>query len=1018
MNLTRLAVTRMQVTLTLLVCILVAGVLAYSNLPKAQDPGFTIGIVQIVTPFPGASPRRVEQLVSAPIEEELQQIPELSSIKSTSRNGLSIVIAEIDERIRDIAPVQADVRDAVDDVQGDLPADAMDSMVKTDVATVYGVVYALTYEGFSHTEAVRAAETVKDRFLLLSQASRVKLIGEQDRRIAIRFDHGRLAKMGLTPQMLAGLLSATNIVTPGGQLTVGDEVLSIEPSGSFESVEDVAATLIRLPDGALVSLSDVVSVEDELVTPSAPWAFYDGQPAVYIGVAQRSGGNSEVFGVEARDAARELQAGLPLGLELEELNFQPDDVQVKIDGFTSSLVQSIVIVFLVMMLFLGVRTGLIVASLIPTVICSTFFVMQLLGLGIDQMSLAALLIALGMLVDNAIVMAENIMVRMGRGADRVDAAVEAASELRTPLLISSLTTCAAFLPVYLAPGQASEFVGPIFKVVTIALLSSWVLAITTLPAICVLFLTTDAPSEADPYDTASYRRYRTAIRAALRYRWTSLAASVLFLGLGMYGMTQVRSAFFPPSEKPSFTVKLELPSGTDSPAALASLERLERFIDTELAPADGKVGVAHYGSVQGDKLPRFTLSYEGPDAASSSISMLVHTTERAGLEGLATQLESWVERELPGATVSASPLQMGPPTAAPIAVELTSTDEAALLAAVAQTQDWLRAQAGIRNVTDDWGPRTKKLAVDIDPGRARLAGVTNQDVAVSLLTSLSGVEATELREGDEAVPVELVAKGASGLDLVGLRNLTVFGQNTSVSLQQVASVDVVWDFGLIKRKNRRRAVKVTAYPTAGASADDGQAALQAWVTDQHWPTVDHEAAGELADAANASAKLMSTVPVVVMTILLLLMVQFNDVRKTAINLGVLPFSLTGVAVGLLLFDSYIGFITILAIISLFGIVLNNGNVLLDRIGIELELGRAPFDAVVEASVRRLRPILLTTATTVCGLIPLYIGGGPMFEPLAVVLMVGLVFGTALTLGLVPVLYAILFRVPDEGAADG
>jgi len=1013
-NLTRLAVTRIQVTLTLLLCIVVAGLLSYGALPKAEDPGFTIRTVSVVTPFPGASPRRVEQLISAPIEEELQQIPELSSIRSTSRSGLSVVIAEIDDRIFELGPVQGDIRDAVDDVQDDLPADAFESVVNTDVATVYGVVYALTYEGFEHAEAVHRAQDVKDAFLLLSQASRVKLFGDQERRIAIRFDHARLSRMGLTPNQLIGLLQATNIVTPGGEIVVGSEVLSIEPSGAYESVDDVAATLLRLPDGSLIALSDITEVEEELVTPSEPWAFYDGQPAVYIGVSQRDGGNSELFGAEARETVRALQADLPLGFELEEVNFQPDDVQVKIDSFVSSLIQSVVIVFVVMMLFLGARTGLIVASLIPTVICATFLTMSLLDIGIDQMSLAALLIALGMLVDNAIVMAENTMVRMDAGDDAVEATVGAATELRIPLLVSSLTTCAAFLPVYLAPGGASEFVGPIFKVVTIALLASWILATTTLPMVCVLFLRRDPDAQEETYDGRWYELYRRGIRQALGHRWMSLAVSVLALGVGLWGFGFVRVAFFPPSEKPAFTVEVELPAGVDEDEALHTLRELQHFVDTELAASEGAGGVVHHASMQGSGLPRFSLSYSGPDETPGSLSMLLHTTDRAGVEGWAETLERWVERELPGATVGAAPLVLGPGGAAPIAVQLSSTDEEALLDAVRRTQEWLREQPGVRNVADDWGPRTKRLSVDVDASRARLAGVTNQDVAVSLLTALSGMEATELREGDEAVPIELIAQGTDELDLVGLRNLTVFGQSSSVALQQVADVDVLWDFGLIKREARRRVIEVSAHPVAGVEASDVQNALLDWVGDQDFGPVAPEAAGELANSAEANANLLSTLPFVAMIIALLLMFQFNDVRKTFINLAVLPFSLIGVTVGLLLFDSYFGFITLLAIISLFGIVLNNGNVLLDRIGIELDAGRPADEAIVEASVRRLRPILLTTATTVTGLIPLYLGGGPMFEPLAVTLMVGLVFGTVLTLGLVPVMYAVLFRVRLDG----
>lgn len=1005
MNITRLAVTRVQVTLTFLLFVLLGGVIAYDGLPKAEDPGFTIRQVSIVTGFPGASPRRVEQLISARLEEALQQIPQLKTIRSTSRSGVSLVSVEISDTITDLAPIHTDIREAVEDVQADLPADAMPSEVNTDAATVYGVVYAVVSDGFSHLETVNAAKRVKDAMLLVPEASKVRLYGEQQRRIALEFEHGRLARMGLTPDGLAAALRSTNIVTPGGTISVGGEILSIEPSGSFTTIDDIRAMLVTLPSGALVSLSDLVEVKDALEVPAAPRAFYNGQEAVFVGVAQRPGGNSERFGEQIRETAERLRADLPLGLELEVVNFQPDDVQVKIDDFLSSLIQSIVIVFIVMMAFLGVRTGLIVASLIPTVVCATFFGMNLLGIGIDQMSLAALLIALGMLVDNSIVIAENTQVRMQRGETAIEAAVGAANELRIPLLVSSLTTCAAFLPVYLAPGGASEFVGPIFKVVTIALMSSWFLAITTLSLICVLFLQVPVRTETT-YNAPVYQFYRRAIRSVLRHRALSVAASLALLFAAVWGFGFVKTGFFPPSEKPSFTLSVELAPGTDEAVSGATLERLHSFVETEL---DGPNGVVVYASMQGSAMPPFSLSYGGPPESPGTLAALLHTHRRADIDRLTREVEDWVKSEIPGATVSAQPLVMGPGGAAPIGVELSSTNEDALLKALSETTAWLRDQAGTRNLSDDWGPRTKKLRVRVDSGRSELAGVSHQDVASSLLTSLSGIEATQLRTGETSVPVQLLA-GGEDLDLIGLENLTVFGQSASVALQQVADIEIAWDFGLVRRKNRRRAIQITAWPEPGISAHGIQASLMSWTTAQAWPDVHVEQAGELSDSAEANANLMSTIPLVVMVITGLLMLQFNDVRKVFINLAVLPFSLIGVTAGLLLFDSYFGFITMLAVISLFGLVLNNGNVLLDRIQLELDAGREPLSAIVEGSVTRVRPILLTTATTVTGLVPLYVGGGPMFEPLAVTLMAGLVFGTALTLGLVPVMYSVLFQV--------
>jgi multidrug efflux pump subunit AcrB len=1013
-NVTRWSVERLQVSLTFMIVIVVGGILAYVSLPKAEDPGFAIRKASVVTPFPGASPRRVEELVTSPIEEALQQIPEISKISSTSRSGRSVIVVEIDDTIDDLDPVFADIRDAVEDVQSELPDDALDSITDTNVGTVFGVVLALTGDGFTHGEMTKAAEDLKDRLLQLDDASKVEVFGDQQRRIALRFDHTRLARQGLTPNSLIGVLRTTNVVTPGGEIILGDEILGIEPSGAYGSVEDVEQQVVALPSGELTTLDQLVRVEDGFDTPEDPRAFYDGKEALFVGVSLRKGGNSTEFGAQVREATRTFQAELPLGLEITELNYQPDDVDGKIWAFMSSMIQSVVIVFVAMMIFLGLRTGAVVASLIPAVMCATFLVMYALGIGIDQMSLAALLMSLGMLVDNAIVMAESTMVRVKAGSTTAEAVVATAQELTIPLLVSSLTTCVAFLPVYISPGGASEFVGPIFMVVTISLLASWVLALTTLPVVLVLGLKSDnLTNRRDDTQGTIYATYRRFVLATVRYRWPVVIGSVLILVAGVVAFREVPVAFFPPSEKPAFTVKISLPAGTSSDAAAEAHARIEAFLRDDLAARDAQGGVLHTGTMLGGALPRFTLTYNGPEATPGSMALLVHTTDRAGVEGWAEELERWVEVEIPGATVSANPLVLGPGGAAPVAVQLGSNDEAALFASVEATKAYLREQPGARNVADDWGPRTKRVTVEVDPRRARLAGVTHQDVANSLLTTFSGVEATELREGEEAVPIELIAEGSEEIDLEGLRNLTVFGARP-VPLEQVANIDVAWDFGTIRRLDRQRVVEVSADIVEGAAADDIQNGMLSWIdarqAEPGWRGVDATAAGELADSEKANNRLLSTLPVVFLLTILLLMMQFNDVRKTFINLVVLPFAIPGVTLGLLVFDSYFGFITLLAIISLFGILLNNGNILLDRIQIELDEGRQPLDAIVEGCVTRLRPIFLTTTTTVVGLVPLYFGGGPMFEPLAVTLMVGLTFGTVLTLGLVPALYSVVFGV--------
>ncbi len=1015
MTITTWAVRLTRVSWMAILLLLAFGTISYVQLPKAQDPGFTLRVASVRTVFPGASPDRVETLVTSVVEEALQEIPEIVEIRSTSRSGVSVVTIEIDELIDDLDPVFTEVQDALDGARQDLPDDAREPSLNTDLAEVFGVLYAVTAEGFTHRETVAAAETLKEHLLKADDARSVKIVGEQERQVVLEYDPAALARRRVSPDWLISSLVTANIVSPGGEVRVGSEMLSVEPSGSFASVEDIRELVLALPDGTLTRLGDLVRVRDTLESPPAPSATHDGKPAVLVGVSLRDGGNSERFGASVREEVAAVQAKLPLGLEISPVAFQPDDVERSIGQFTSSLLQSMGIVFVVILAFLGGRVGTIVASAIPLVILATFTLMSTFEVGINQMSLAALLIALGMLVDNAIVMSETTIVRVQEGQPVEQAVIDASAELWIPLLISSLTTCAAFLPVYLAPGNASEFVGPIFLVVTMALLSSWLVAMTLLPMLLRTFLDTpsgDAGGEV--YDRPIYDWWRGVLRAALERRLATVAAAVglLIVSGALFGY--VGGEFFAPSDNPMMTVEITMPQSVPQTEAEAALAVLDGFVNDELRVGpDRPDGIVSYTAVLGEGLPRFVLGYSAPPAATGTLAVVATTSDRAQVDVLSERLIAFVEGHLVGARVAAGPLTAGPGGGADVGFTLAHQDTDELFAAVEAVQGRLRQSPGVRNVRNDWGKRAKKLDVRVDPVRLRLAGLSHQNVAQSLLTALDGVEASELREGDERTPIRIRSNADASFDLAALRNLTVFGSGGSAALQQVADVGIALDFPQIKRIDRVRTVEVSADVAPGVDRAAVQREVEAWVGEQAF-AVSVDGAGEQQASSEATERLLANVPLAALSIVMLLALQFNSFRRTAVNLVVLPFSLIGVVLGLLVFGADFGFIAVLAVISLFGIVLNNGIVLIDRIDYEIAQGRPAAEALIEASVRRARPILLTTLTTTAGLVPLYLGGGSMFEGMAVTLMGGLVVGTGLTLVLVPVLYAVFFGVSVEG----
>ena len=642
-----------------------------------------------------------------------------------------------------------------------------------------------------------------------------------------------------------------------------------------------------------------------------------------------------------------------------------------------------------MLVFLGVRTGLIVASLIPMAILMSLFFMSLLGIGLDQMSLAALIIALGLLVDNAIVMSEATMVQVGNGKTVFQAAVDSANELKIPLLTSSLTTGAAFLPIYLAESNVGEYTAPIFKVVTLTLLCSWFLALTMIPSLCVLFLKVPPKKTQVPFQTPFYRTYRSLlIQLVKKPLLTMGVVGLMFVGAIM-AFGQLPVYFFPANDKPTFTAKLEFPSGTPIEKTDVMVRKVESFMsDTLQVGPDRPRGIVNWGSFVGESAPRFDLPFSPVNSSPNFAYLLVNTTSREIFSEVIPQLEQFCITHFPDLKATIRPLETGPPTYPPIAVRITGRDTDVLFDIMDHVKAKLREIKGTKLIDDNWGARSKKLMVRVNQPRALAAGVTSQDVATSLQAFLTGLTITEFREGDELIPVTLRSVGAERQDIAKLESINVYAQATgkSVPLKQVADLEVVWQPAKVHRRDRLPTVTVEAALETGTTATEVNGILQAWLQEQEktwglgyfW-----EFGGEAETSGKGNASVGEKVPIAGLIILLLLVAQFNSIRKAVIIILTIPLGIIGVVIGLHLVQLYFGFMTMLGILSLAGIIINNAIVLIDRINIEMsENQRDIATAIVISAQHRLRPILLTTITTIGGLIPLYTGGGPMWEPMA------------------------------------
>ncbi|UCG12231.1 MAG: efflux RND transporter permease subunit, partial [Deltaproteobacteria bacterium] len=926
MDITRAAIEKNRITAVALAIILVAGLVAYRQMPRSEDPGFIIRTAVVQTFFPGASPARVEQLVTDKLEKAIHEMPELDYVASQSKTGSSVIWVNIQERYSSMQPIWDKLRRKVDKAKGELPEGIIGPFVNDEFGDVFGVIVTITGDGFTYRELEDVADEVREELLLLPDVAKVEIYGAQEERIFVEYNNARLAELGFSPTQLQEFLASQNIIIPGGDVTTKYEKIVLEPSGNFQSVEEVGRAVINLPGRRnVLYLKDIVDISRGYIDPADTKMRYTSEPCLGLAISMREGGNIIELGQQVNGLLDVVRGFYPIGIEFDFVQFQPRAVERKVGEFVGNLGQAVAIVAAVMLITLGIRTGLVVASLIPMAMIMSFVVMSVFGIGLDQMSLASLIIALGMLVDNAIVMSESIMVQMASGKGRVEAAVDSARELRIPLLTSSLTTAAAFLPIFLAESSTGEYTAPLFKVVTITLLSSWILALTMIPLLCVKFLRVKVDPEKQSFDSRFYRIYRTFLLWILRHRWVSLGVIVVTFVLAMKGFSYVPVIFFPPNDRPTFTAEIELPTGTPIQRTEAVVVEIEDYIERHLtAGPERKEGVVNWASFIGQGAPRFILPYS-PEMSSPEYGfMLINATSRDILEELIVPLETFCNERFPDLKATIRPLDLGPPAWPPIEVRVSGRDPETLFGIVDRVKAKLREIPGTKLIDDNWGARAKKIVVEVNQPRARRAGVTSRDVAISLQTYLSGLEITEYREEDKLIPVTLRSVEAERKDIDKLETLNIYAQasGNSVPLTQVADIRVVWEPAKIMRRNRLKTITVEAGLEQGFTATEINSHLRPWLEEQEkeWGLgYSWEFGGEAETSGEANASIMVKLPIAGLIIVLLLVGQFNSLRRPTIILLTIPLGLIGVVIGLLVTNLYFGFMTLLGIISLAGI---------------------------------------------------------------------------------------------------
>lgn len=1020
MNLTEITINRNRVAIAVLVLILVGGLLQFQSLSQDSMPPFTIRVASITASFPGASPERVEQLVTKKIEEKIQEVPEVKDISSQSRTGISIISVELKNEVapEDIQSIWDLIRRKMDTL--DLPRDVNTELNDDGIGEVYGIIIGMTGDGFDYKEMESTADHLRDQLIKLDAAAKVEIQGTQEERIYIDYDQSEMARYGLTSSQLENVISSTNILYAGGEINVGPERLSLEPTGNFNSIADLKSVIIPLPNNNIVALGDIAHVYKSYISPAQSKVRVNGKTALSIAVSLKDNANIVKLGHQVDALLAEYTRTLPVGIELNRITSLDTFVDSEVSNFLNNLMQSIAIVLLVMLIFLGLRVGFVIASLIPMVVLATLMYMGIINMGLNQVTLAALIMALGMMVDNAVVVSESILVKLETGITKTEAAISTCNELFFPLLISTLTTSVAFLSFYLAESQMGDVVGPIFVVITIALVFSWLLSFTIIALLCTWMIKVDNNPKTSFFDRfIGWLRshYQTLIGVSLRYKYFMLLAIMgVFMG-SIALFSKVPFMFFPDSERNMVTIDINLPLGSRIETTEALVDALESYISETLLVTDSsstKPGILDWASYIGEGPESYDLGYAADEPNAGYAHILVNTTSGAANADIINKLDIFCLQNFPGADIKVKRLGQGG-ASTPIEIKLFGEDPAKLLEISDQIRFTLKQANGSKNVTDNWGVRSKKLSVVIDQDKAQRLGLTNQEIAYALQSNLTGIETGVFRDGDESLSIMMRNARGESLDIDNLNEMTIYSQSSksNIPLLEVAKIEPQWQYSRIRHEDLNRTVKISSELKEGYTASEVTDQITTWLAEYSatWPKgYYYEFGGEDADTAENFGAVLAYLPFCGFIILLLLVVQFNSFRKTLIVISTIPLGVIGVSTGLLILQSYFGFMAFLGMISLAGIVINNAIVLIDRIDIELnDPTIEPIEAIKSACSQRFRPIMLTTFTTVLGLLPLYLSGGLMWEPMASVLMVGLLVGTLITLVFVPVAYSVLYN---------
>lgn len=1020
MNSAELSIKNPMLCVIAIIIAIVGGWLAFQNMSRFEDPEFTIRIAKVMTQYPGASPEEVMNEVTEPLETALQQLPEVESVESVSSAGLSDISVEVrfgaSRTKSDLQVVWTKVRNKVEDAQRSLPPGAGPTVVEDDFGDVYGIYYLLTGEGYSPAELSTYADELRRDLLLVDGVAKIGIIGEQEEVIYVEVSRDRAASLGVSLNQVYDTLAQQNTVTAAGDIVLGSERLEIAPTGEIDSVEAIQALIVGdASSGGFTRLGAIANVTRGFREPSSQYIRYDGQPALGIGISNIAGTNVVKLG-EAVDAKlAELESRRPVGMELHEYYHQGKVVDASIQAFAWNVVAALAIVFVTLLIFMGFRSGLVMGATVLITMAATLLIMWVAGIPMHRISLGALVISLGMLVDNGVVITDGILVGVQKGRNKLQVAKEVATKNVRPLLGGTLVGIIAFAPIGFAPGDTAEFTNSLFWVVLIALGLSWVLAFTITPLFCYwAFPQRVAPagSAPDKPDGRFMLAYKALIRTVLANRLVTLAATIVIFVISVWGFQFVKSGFFPASTSPQVVVDYYLPEGTDIERTREDMIRLETFVG-------GLEGVENVQTLIGNGALRYMLVYDSGSADASYGQLLIRTSAYQQNDRLIGEIQAYADREFPDGQVKAWKFQLGPGGGSKIEASFSGPDAAVLRDLADQAKAIMAADGQAILIKDNWRRQVPFLEPVYSENKGERAGVTRKDVAETLEENFTGRERGFYRKGDDLIPIISRSPESDRRDPWSMASIQIISPTSQrpVPLAQVIDdVQLSWRDAKLLRTDRVLTIKAQCDPALGVLPDDLFSRIRPQIEAIELPDgYELEWKGEFGDSSEAQSNLASTIPLGLLAMVLVVVVLFNAVRQPIVIWSIVPLAIVGVVVGLLITGTPLEFMGILGLLSLSGLLIQNSLVLVDSTDDLIASGTPRFDALVESAASRLRPVTMGAFTTVLGVMPLYFDA--FFRSMTVVLVFGLSFATLITLLVTPALYAILFGIrKDETAA--